>query len=142
MNKCINKTNFSFINLFISSFITYFCWFKIYLKMSEYFDFGLKKNNSHENEFNFNQYKFNSTTDWDSSSRLFCVMYGVLFIIGLLANSIVIFVYAKSSKKYTNFFFINLGISDILILLLCIPVSINDVLYPNEWFLGEMYCKH
>lgn len=112
--------------------------------MFEHFDFDLKENNSHEIEFNFNQYKFNTTTDWDSSSRLFCVMYGILFIIGLLANSIVIFVYAKgkSSKKYTNFFFINLGISDILILFLCIPVSINGLLYPNEWFLGEIYCKY
>jgi hypothetical protein len=35
-----------------------------------------------------------------------------------------------------------LSISDILILLLCIPISINDVLYPNEWLLGEIYCKH
>ena len=112
--------------------------------MFEYFDESFKENHSHEIEFIFNQYKFNKTTDWDFSSRLFCVMYGLLFIIGIPANTIVIFVYAKSKspKKYTKFFFINLSISDILILLLCIPISINDVLYPNEWLLGEIYCKH
>ena len=95
-------------------------------------------------EFNLNQFQLNITSHSNFSSCFFSVMYGLLFIIGIIANTIVIFVYAKgkSPKKYTNFFFINLSISDILILLLCIPISINDVLYPNEWFLGEIYCKH
>ena len=113
--------------------------------MFEYFNSTLIENKTDKIEFLLNQIQSNIiTTHSEFSSRLFCVMYGVLFIIGILANTIVIFVYAKGKNpnKYTKFFFINLSISDILILLLCIPISINDVLYPNEWFLGEIYCKH
>ena len=112
--------------------------------MFEYFNISFIDNKTDKIEFSFNQIQSNNTSPSDFSSRLFCVMYGLLFIIGIPANTIVIFVYAKSKSpnKYTKFFFINLSISDILILLLIIPISINDVLYPNEWFLGETYCKH
>ena len=111
--------------------------------MFEYFNFSFKENHTQGIEFNSSLFSFNKTANFNLTSTLFCVVYVFLFIIGILANSIVIYIYVtgKSPIKYTKYFFINLSISDILILVLCIPISINDVLYPNEWFFGKYYCK-
>jgi hypothetical protein len=113
--------------------------------MFEYFNISFNENYSHDIDFNFDQLQlhFNNTAHAELAPRILCVFYVVLFIVGIPANSFVIYVYAKDKKriKYTKFSFINLSISDLLILLLCIPISINDVLYPNEWFFGKTYCK-
>ena len=64
--------------------------------------------------------KFQSNTQSDFAHRLFLVIYSLLFVIGIIANSIVIYVYAKEKNpiKHTKYSFINLVI---LILLLCTP---------------------
>ena len=111
--------------------------------MFEYIYLSFKENNTLEINLSLNS--FSKTTNWNFNflSILICTMYVILLIIGLLANSIVICVYAmgKNPIRHTKYFFINLSISDILILFLCIPISINDVLSPNEWLFGKYYCK-
>ena len=111
--------------------------------MFEYIYLSFKENNTQDTELNLNLISFNKSTNWNFSSILYLTIYVSLLIIGLLANSFVIYVYAmgKNPIRHTKYFFINLSISDIFILVLCIPVSINDVLNPNEWFFGKYYCK-
>ena len=107
--------------------------------MFEYFYYTFRENHTSDFGFNFGQVQF----DLDFSSSLICVIYCLLFVIGVPANSAIIYVYvmSKAPIKYTKLFFINLSLSDIFVLLFCIPISINDVLYPNEWFFGKTYCK-
>ena len=112
-------------------------------KMFDYFEESFKENHSYNFEFNFSQFQSNNTIHSELTFRLICVIYGILYMIGIPVNLFVIYVYTTNNNpiKYTKYSFINLTISDMLILLLCIPISINDVLYPNEWFLGKWYCK-
>lgn len=105
---------------------------------------SLIANETFDIEYYLNQIRFsNSTTDLPFDTKLFSIMYTFIFVIGIPTNLIVIYVYAidKNTNKFTSFFFINLSISDILILLICLPVSVIDMMFPNEWFFGLIYCK-
>jgi hypothetical protein len=113
-------------------------------KMFDYFDESFEENDTYDIDFNLSQFQSNNTIHSQQTFRIICVIYGILYIVGVPTNLFVMYVYAmnKSPIKHTKYSFINLTISDILILFLCIPISINDVLNPNEWFLGEIYCKY
>jgi hypothetical protein len=83
--------------------------------------------------------------DYDLSIRtlIFIVLYGVIFAFGVLANLLItiLFLFNKKHKSHSNFFFANLSISDLLVLLVCIPVAITDLIDPFQWFYGMIYCK-
>jgi hypothetical protein len=76
-------------------------------------------------------------------SLILTLIYGFIFLFGIFSNIVVIFVYIinKDFKKHTNYFFISLSISDLLILVICIPIAINDIWSPNIWYFGIIYCK-
>lgn len=83
--------------------------------------------------------------DYDLTIKtvVFIVLYGVIFGFGVLANLLVtiLFLFNKKFKSHSNFFFANLSISDFLVLLVCIPVAITDLIDPYQWFYGMIYCK-
>jgi hypothetical protein len=101
---------------------------------------------------NLQGFEFESNETVDSLNRFvsnestitLAVLYLSIFIIGLLTNSMVIFVFAleKGFYQYSNYLFINLSISDVLILLFCVPIAITDLLYPDDWQFGSFYCEH
>jgi hypothetical protein len=64
-------------------------------------------------------------------------------VIGLIGNILVIIVYLfdKSLKSSVNYFFINLSITDILILIATVPVGLGDSIYEGEWIFGYFVCK-
>ena len=68
----------------------------------------------------------------------------MIFIFGLVADSLVILVYLfdKNMKNHSNYFFANLSISDILVVTVCIPIAISDLIYDGEWVFGYLYCKN
>ena len=78
-----------------------------------------------------------------SESLVLTLIFGSFFMLGTFANIIVILVYIinKDFKNHTNYFFISLSISDLLVLLICIPVTVNDLWSPNVWYFGMIYCK-
>ncbi len=66
----------------------------------------------------------------------------IIFIIGILGNSLVVLVVAKNAhmRTITNIFIVNLAVGDFLVILICLPPSIlNDV--TSNWWFGEIMCK-
>ena len=63
--------------------------------------------------------------------------------VGFIGNLVVIIVYVsdKALRSYTNYFFVNLSITDILIILICLPVALHDMISGGIWNLGQFICK-
>ncbi|RNA13789.1 growth hormone secretagogue receptor type 1-like [Brachionus plicatilis] len=78
-----------------------------------------------------------------NGSMFFCIMYSVMFFFGLFTNLLVVFVFLfkKELRQYTNYFFTNLSVADLLVIIVCIPVAISDLLSPDVWNFGLVYCK-
>ena len=75
---------------------------------------------------------------------VFSMLIFLIGTIGFIGNLVVIIVYVsdKTLRSYTNYFFVNLSITDILIILICLPVAIHDMTSGGVWNLGRFICKH
>ena len=95
------------------------------------------------NSDHFLNSRFTKFEIFSIESLILTLIYGFIFLFGIFSNIVVIFVYIinKDFKKHTNYFFISLSISDLLILVICIPIAINDIWSPNIWYFGIIYCK-
>lgn len=69
-------------------------------------------------------------------------LYIVSFLLGLLGNVLVIVIFTKNSKMrtVTNSFLVNLAVCDLLVVLLCMPISVAYEAYQN-WIYGDAMCK-
>lgn len=74
---------------------------------------------------------------------VFFVAIVLIGLIGLVSNIIVIIVYIfdKKLRSFTNYFFVNLSIVDILIVVLCLPVGLSDMFNDGKWMLGPFSCR-
>nr|AGE11606.1 SIFamide receptor [Ixodes scapularis] len=73
---------------------------------------------------------------------VFCLAYSVVFVMGLLGNSFVVAVVARSPRMrtVTNYFIVNLAMADILVVVFCIPATlVSNIFVP--WVLGWFMCK-
>ncbi|XP_076863954.1 galanin receptor type 1 [Brachyhypopomus gauderio] len=72
------------------------------------------------------------------------LIFGVIFTLGVLGNSLVITVLARrkpgQQRSTTNIFILNLSIADLSYLLFCIPFQSTVYMLPT-WILGEFICK-
>ncbi|XP_043395936.1 galanin receptor type 1 isoform X2 [Chelonia mydas] len=72
------------------------------------------------------------------------IVFGVIFALGVLGNSLVITVLARSKpgkpRSTTNIFILNLSIADLAYLLFCIPFQSTVYVLPT-WVLGAFICK-
>ncbi|KAJ8354012.1 hypothetical protein SKAU_G00215790 [Synaphobranchus kaupii] len=72
------------------------------------------------------------------------VIFGLIFTLGVLGNSMVITVLARSKpgkpRSTTNIFILNLSIADLSYLLFCIPFQSTVYILPT-WVLGAFICK-
>ncbi|KAJ8411575.1 hypothetical protein AAFF_G00163830 [Aldrovandia affinis] len=72
------------------------------------------------------------------------VIFGLIFTLGVLGNSMVITVLARSKpgkpRSTTNIFILNLSIADLSYLLFCIPFQSTVYMLPT-WVLGAFICK-
>ncbi|XP_037661926.1 galanin receptor type 1 isoform X3 [Choloepus didactylus] len=72
------------------------------------------------------------------------VAFGLIFALGVLGNSLVITVLARSKpgkpRSTTNLFILNLSIADLAYLLFCIPFQATVYALPT-WVLGAFICK-
>jgi hypothetical protein len=74
---------------------------------------------------------------------IFIVIYSIIFIIGFISNFLVIYfvlVY-KRMQTMTNKFLTNLAVADLLVVLICVPVTIGRLYNPHEYIFGEFICK-
>ncbi|XP_040335451.1 galanin receptor type 1 [Herpailurus yagouaroundi] len=72
------------------------------------------------------------------------VLFGLIFALGVLGNSLVITVLARSKpgrpRSTTNLFILNLSIADLAYLLFCVPFQATVYALPS-WVLGAFVCK-
>lgn len=72
----------------------------------------------------------------------FIVIYSLLFAVGLVSNLLIIYfvVFYKRTKSITNKLIINLALADMLVVLVCIPVTAASEFVYDEWELGVVLC--
>jgi allatostatin receptor len=58
-------------------------------------------------------------------SRVVFVLFGIIFIVGLIGNLLVVIVVAfnPNMRSTTNYLIINLAISDLMFVIMCIPFT-------------------
>ncbi|XP_072038924.1 QRFP-like peptide receptor isoform X1 [Amphiura filiformis] len=73
---------------------------------------------------------------------LLIVAYIIVFVLALIGNSLVVIVITRrrSMRTVINMFIFSLAISDLLIVLLCVPFTLVDTL-TIDWVLGPFLCK-
>ncbi|KAM9305790.1 atypical chemokine receptor 3 [Gastrophryne carolinensis] len=70
------------------------------------------------------------------------IVYIFIFILGLLANSVVIWlnIQSKTTGYETHLYILNLAVADLCVLL-TLPVWVVSLVQHNQWPMGEMTCK-
>ncbi|XP_041868511.1 galanin receptor type 1 [Melanotaenia boesemani] len=72
------------------------------------------------------------------------LVFGLIFILGVLGNTLVITVLARSKpgqpRSTTNIFILNLSVADLSYLLFCVPFQSTIYMLPI-WVLGAFICK-
>ncbi|XP_045742260.2 galanin receptor type 1 [Mirounga angustirostris] len=80
----------------------------------------------------------------DVENFITLVLFGLIFAFGVLGNSLVITVLARSKpgkpRSTTNLFILNLSIADLAYLLFCIPFQATVYALPT-WVLGAFICR-
>lgn len=79
----------------------------------------------------------------DNYVIIFFVSILSVAVMGFLGNIVVIIVYLfdKSLRSFTNYFFVNLSFVDLLIVIICLPVGLLDLIHEGVWILGEFVCN-
>jgi hypothetical protein len=98
---------------------------------------------------NFSLYEEELTLTYDEKSQIpnwlkftFIFIYIVLFVIGLIGNIIVIYfvlVY-KRMQTMTNKFITNLSFADLLVIVVCMPVTVTGYFSDDQWLFGRFMC--
>ncbi|XP_048189817.1 neuropeptide Y receptor type 6-like [Perognathus longimembris pacificus] len=74
---------------------------------------------------------------------LFLIAYAAVLILGLLGNLSLIIIIVKKQREaqsVTNILIANLSLSDILVCVMCIPLTVTYTLM-DHWVFGELMCK-
>ncbi|MEQ2169184.1 hypothetical protein XENOCAPTIV_010924 [Xenoophorus captivus] len=77
-----------------------------------------------------------------SGTTFLIIAYSTVMAVGLIGNSCLVFVIMrhKEMQNVTNIFIVNLSCSDILMCIICLPVTIIYTLM-DQWILGDTLCK-
>ena len=70
------------------------------------------------------------------------VIFGLITVCGVVGNSLVIYVIVRHGhmKTVTNYYIVNLAVTDISFLLCCAPFTATLFVSPN-WLFGRFMCK-
>lgn len=70
---------------------------------------------------------------------VYCVLYVIIFIVGLIGNSFVIAVVLRAPRMrtVTNFFIANLAIADILVIVFCLPATLMGNIFVRKYFFCQ-----
>lgn len=83
-----------------------------------------------------------SPPTWSEMGRIQIPLYATILLLAVIGNSLVILtlVQNRRMRTITNVFLLNLAISDILLGVLCMPITLVGALLKNFVF-GETMCK-
>ena len=75
---------------------------------------------------------------------LFSTLFTLASIIALAGNVVVmiVIIFRRELRHFTNYFFLNLSIADILVLVVCIPTVFQDLFFPDRWIYGYHLCEY
>ncbi|KAK3609713.1 hypothetical protein CHS0354_011403 [Potamilus streckersoni] len=70
------------------------------------------------------------------------IVYGIIFLVGIVGNSVVIFAMrgGRSARSVTFAFVVSLAMADLLFILVCVPHEILRITV-NDWIGGQSFCK-
>ena len=74
---------------------------------------------------------------------LFCIMYAVLFVLGVVGNIGVLVAVLREGRLQTSvmhLFIASLAVGDLLTAILCIPFTMVPVMILHHWPFGELLC--
>ncbi|KAL5016445.1 hypothetical protein ScPMuIL_006034, partial [Solemya velum] len=78
----------------------------------------------------------------ETSEWVLIVVYSITFLVGVSGNFLVCFALwrNRTMRTVTNIFIVNLALSDLTIILVCLPPTlVADV--TESWFMGQVMCK-
>lgn len=83
-----------------------------------------------------------STSFWPSTERIQIVLYATILLLAIVGNTLVIFtlIQNRRMRTITNVFLLNLAISDVLLGVLCMPITLVGTLL-RDFIFGEAMCK-
>lgn len=66
---------------------------------------------------------------------MYTIAYSIVFLLGILGNSLVVCVVYRNPRMHnvTNYFIVNLAIADILVCILCLPITLMSNLYTGKF---------
>ena len=72
---------------------------------------------------------------------IFYMVYSIIFLLGMCGNFLVVYavLHNRTMQNVTNFFILNLALSDILLCVLCVPFT-PLYTFLNRWVFGEVLC--
>lgn len=85
-----------------------------------------------------------STTSlsWFTTIRIQIILYVAILLLAIIGNALVILtlIHNRRMRTITNVFLLNLAISDILLGVLCMPITLIGTLL-RDFVFGEVMCK-
>ena len=83
-----------------------------------------------------------SLSSWFTNGRIQIILYITILLLAIIGNALVILtlIQNRRMRTITNVFLLNLAISDILLGVLCMPITLIGTLL-RDFVFGEVMCK-
>lgn len=83
-----------------------------------------------------------SLSSWFTTIRIQIILYIAILLLAIIGNALVILtlIHNRRMRTITNVFLLNLAISDILLGVLCMPITLIGTLL-RDFVFGEVMCK-
>lgn len=83
-----------------------------------------------------------SLSSWFTTTRIQITLYIIILLLAIIGNALVILtlIQNRRMRTITNVFLLNLAISDILLGVLCMPITLIGTLL-RDFVFGEIMCK-
>lgn len=95
-----------------------------------------------ENLSSQNEHHNQQQQPWITMASRVIPLYSLIFLLAVIGNSLVIMtlVQNKRMRTVTNLFLLNLAVSDLLLGIFCMPITLVGMLL-RDFIFGEIMCK-